>query len=174
MLCQACGKHPATTHVKTIVNGELSECALCAECAKKMGYGDLFGDWGFHFGALLGNPLGKSEPLPHSVRCPSCGASFEDIAQAGKVGCAECYHTFYDRLIPSIQRIHGNTTHRGKRPGSAALVVRGEHAIQAVPQEELEIKRRKLQDAIKEQRFEEAAVLRDEIKALEEGKQDHA
>ena len=38
MLCQACGKRPATTHVKTIINGELSEYSLCAECAQKMGY----------------------------------------------------------------------------------------------------------------------------------------
>ena len=173
MLCQSCGKRPATTHVKSIVNGELSEYALCAECAKKLGYADLFGGWGFHFGSLLGDVWGGDNPLQQSsVRCPFCGASFEDIAESGKVGCAECYHTFYDRLIPSIQRIHGNTTHRGKKPGSAAIVPKPESALQAMPQDEVEVKKRELQNAIKTQDFERAAVLRDEIKALEEGKHD--
>ena len=46
MLCQSCGKNQATTHVKSIVNGELREYMLCPECAKKMGYGSLFdGVW---------------------------------------------------------------------------------------------------------------------------------
>ena len=55
MLCQACGKNTATTHVKTIVNGELAEYSLCAECAQKMGYGNLLSNFGFNFGSLLGS-----------------------------------------------------------------------------------------------------------------------
>ena len=39
MLCQSCGKRPANTHIKTIINGELTEHSLCSECAQKMGYG---------------------------------------------------------------------------------------------------------------------------------------
>ena len=38
MLCQSCGKRQATTHIKTILNGELKEYDLCPECAEKMGY----------------------------------------------------------------------------------------------------------------------------------------
>ncbi|MEI3551633.1 MAG: hypothetical protein V8Q17_03310 [Acutalibacteraceae bacterium] len=42
MLCQSCGKRPANTHIKTIINGELTEHSLCSECAQKMGYGNSF------------------------------------------------------------------------------------------------------------------------------------
>ena len=42
MLCQSCGKSPANTHIKTIINGELTEHSLCSECAQKMGYGNSF------------------------------------------------------------------------------------------------------------------------------------
>ena len=35
MLCQSCGKRPANTHIKTIINGELTEHSLCSECAQK-------------------------------------------------------------------------------------------------------------------------------------------
>ncbi len=42
MLCQSCGKRPANTHIKTIINGELTEHSLCSEGAQKMGYGNSF------------------------------------------------------------------------------------------------------------------------------------
>ena len=41
MLCQSCEKRQATTHIKTILNGELKEFNLCPECAAKLGYGSL-------------------------------------------------------------------------------------------------------------------------------------
>ena len=33
MLCQSCGKNHANTHVKRIINGELTEYMLCEKCA---------------------------------------------------------------------------------------------------------------------------------------------
>lgn len=170
MICQACGKHPATTHIKTIVNGELSELSLCSECAQKMGYDNIFGNWGLNFGSLLGSFFSDhAEEIPDTIRCKGCGSSFEDIAQSGKVGCAECYHTFYDRLIPSIQRIHGNTKHCGKNPN---LTVQSDcTAIAKKSQDELEDLRNQLKEAVEVQNFEQAAVLRDKIKELEGGEQ---
>ena len=59
MLCQICGQQPATTHIKTIVNGKLTQAHLCAECARKQGYGNLFSDWGAGFGSLLSGLMGQ-------------------------------------------------------------------------------------------------------------------
>ena len=53
MLCQACGKKTATTHVKTIVNGKLTEYHLCPDCAKQKGYTNIFSGWGMDLGNLL-------------------------------------------------------------------------------------------------------------------------
>ncbi len=119
MLCQMCGQHPATTHIKTIVNGKLTQAHLCADCAKKQGYGNLFADWGSGFGSLLSGFMGSAAPARQVTRCPGCGASFEDITRSGKIGCAECYHTFRGQLLPIIQRIHGTAQHKGKVPGTA-------------------------------------------------------
>lgn len=168
MLCQSCGNNLATTYVKTVVNGELSEYALCADCAKKLGYTDIFSDFGINFGTLLGNNYEHNEA--ENTQCPFCGATFESIAKSGKVGCANCYKVFYDRLIPSIQRIHGNTVHRGKRPGSAALILHPRSELK-VEGRDLSLKENELEKAIKEQNFEYAAVLRDEIKALKLSKE---
>ncbi len=172
MICQHCGKNPATTHIKRIVNGELSEIALCGDCARKLGYNSLFGDWGLQLGNLLGGFLEDEPEQQQELRCKGCGCTFDEIARTGRVGCAQCYQTFRQRLSPMIQRIHGNTSHRGKSPLKAQLTLRPQSAMQVVQEEPspLEEKQKLLREAVEEQNFELAAVLRDEIKALKEGK----
>ncbi len=168
MICQACGKRNATTHVKTIVNGKLTQYHLCSECAAKQGFNSLLGGWNFSFGNLLSGLMGGAETDSEVQRCKKCGTSFEEIAKTGKIGCAECYNTFRHQLLPVIQRIHGTALHKGKRPGSSAMCVsEGPSQIVAVQSTELDEKKRLLQKAIEEQEFERAAVLRDEIKEME-------
>ncbi len=164
MLCQNCGKYEATTHVKRIINGESAEAHLCSDCAKALGYNDVFGGFGNTFGDLLGSFFGE----PHTpsltsrgLRCEKCGNTFNDIVNSGKIGCADCYTTFYEKLLPSLQRIHGKTRHEGKNPkilNTEAATVRNET-------ESLE---KELKKAIEEQNFERAAELRDRIKAMKE------
>ncbi len=158
MKCQACGKHAAVTHVKTITNGELSEYFLCAECARRLGYGNLFAELGHSLNLLGFQPEAEE-------RCPCCGAAWKDIVRAGRVGCPECYRTFYDRLLPAVQRMHGSVRHQGKTP-DGSLPRAPEPAGKGL----LLVKRRQLREAIDAEKFEDAAVLRDEIRALEGGR----
>ena len=161
MVCESCGKNPVTMCVKTIINGELTEYSLCAECAQKLGYGNMLTGLGRNFSSLLGGFFGDADPTEEeTVHCKCCGSSFDDIARSGKVGCAECYHTFYDRLIPLIHRIHGNTKHRGKVPGDVP---------QVLPNNQLSLMRNELREAINSENFEQAAALRDRIRELEGG-----
>ena len=81
----------------------------------------------------------------------------------GKIGCADCYTTFYDKLLPSLQRIHGKTRHEGKNP----TVIKTEVNTSEKETEKLE---NELKAAINEQNFEKAAELRDRIRSMKEGK----
>ena len=72
MICQHCGKNPATTRIKRIANGELSEIALCGDCARKLGYGGLWGDWGIPLSTLFGGMM--EEQPERELRCPVCGS----------------------------------------------------------------------------------------------------
>lgn len=165
MICQACGKNTATTHIKTTVNGRLTELHLCPDCAREHGCTHLFDDWGF--GSLMSGLMGAA-PQRQVQRCPSCGQSFEEISRSGKIGCAECYRTFRSQLLPMIRRVHGTARHKGKVPGGSALqVVDTNKQMVAVETTRLDEKRRLLQKAVEAQDFEQAAVLRDEIKDLE-------
>lgn len=164
MLCQNCGKYEATTHVKRIVNGETAEAHLCSDCAAVLGYTDVFGGFTNTFSDLLGSFFGEpavSALSSRTVRCEKCGNTFNDIVNSGKLGCADCYRTFYDKLLPSIQRIHGKTRHEGKTP--KAVKVEADS-----PQNKIIRLEKELKDAVERQDFEKAAQLRDEIKAVKE------
>ena len=168
MLCQSCKKNQATTHIKNIVNGELTEMHLCSECAAKQGYSNVF-DHMFDIGSFMRGFMGEpSFALATEKHCPNCGITFSQITKSGRVGCAKCYDVFYDRLIPSIKRIHGVTFHTGKRLRKPQLKSGENHTINAEVSQKSELERlsSELQNAVKNQEFEKAAQLRDKINAL--------
>lgn len=165
MLCQNCGKYEATTHVKRIINGEAAEAHLCSGCAKMLGYEDVFGGFGNIFGSFLGSFLGDTgvgSLSARTLKCEKCGSTFNDIVESGKIGCAECYKTFYEKLLPSLQRIHGRTRHEGKIPNKIA--VKEDNLKEQIEKLEEELK-----TAVEAQNYETAALLRDRIKELKEG-----
>lgn len=167
MLCQNCGKNEATTHIKQIINGDMAESHLCKDCASHLGYSDVFSGFGLNLSEFFGGFLGDMVPgIAQSKvkRCEKCGASFEDIAREGKVGCADCYRTFYDKLLPSIQRIHGKIKHSGKVSANTV-----DSPEEETKEEKIEKLKSLMNDAVAKQEFEEAAKIRDEIKALEGG-----
>ena len=121
MLCDKCGKNNATTHIKQIINGVVTERNLCSSCAAEEGYskfphGGLADMLASMFGDISGLGIESNE-----TRCPVCGSRFSDIAETGKAGCAECYKTFYSELLPYLKRVHGSVKHIGKVPNSAPL-----------------------------------------------------
>ena len=102
-----------------------------------------------------------SEPEPAAepgVKCPTCGYSQADFKKAGRFGCSECYATFSEGLEGMLKTMHKGTRHTGKVPA----------ALQQSRAEALKLKQlqKRLEKAVTEENFEEAAQLRDEIKRL--------
>ena len=106
MLCDHCGKRPATTHIKRTVNGKTTEYNLCPVCAAEQGFGTTMGGLGLDLNDFWGSLFaGPAATAPEdTVRCEDCGRSFKEIAAQGRPGCPTCYRTFYDRLLPSQSR----------------------------------------------------------------------
>ena len=173
MLCQKCKAKEANTHVKSVVNGEYEEYMLCSDCAKEMGYTNLWSDMHSDFNSILGSFFSNALPArSQATRCATCGSTYHDISKSGQVGCANCYELFLSELMPSIRRIHGNTTHCGKIPVNSVEENKTEHAATVVEPKEpaVEDLKKQLVDAVSEQNFELAAQLRDKIKEMEESK----
>ena len=123
MKCQKCKKNTADTHIKRVINGEFEEYHLCSECAKEMGYTNVFSNFAESFASDFNSLFGSffENALPartQATRCETCGTTYNDIARTGMMGCADCYDVFADRILPTIRRVHGNKTHCGKNSAS--------------------------------------------------------
>ena len=158
MLCEKCGKNHATTHIKTVVNGIVREYNLCSACAAQNGYASN------SITGMLASMLGDmtSTRLQNQKTCQVCGATFSDIAHNDKMGCSECYNTFKEEVLPYLKRVHGATHHTGKIPNRAPLIVKPKE----ITVEEL---RQELTRMVAEEKYEEAAKLRDKIREMEGG-----
>ncbi len=161
MNCENCGKNNATTHIKRVINGVVTEKHLCSVCAAEYGYSKFEQNGIANMLASMLGDFTHSEKISSAQKCGCCGASFYDIVETGKVGCPECYNEFYNQLLPYLKRLHGSVKHMGKVPNNAPLTV--------VKDDELTELRRRLELLVKEEKFETAAQVRDEIKMLEKG-----
>lgn len=164
MKCTHCHEHEANTHIKRNINGHKEEMHLCHACAKELGVLEDFRFEPFSMDSFFGNLLGAGTSAFNSLtgvdRCTYCGTVFPDIVKSGKVGCAHCYERFEDRLAPSIEKLHGRAKHVGKS------ITYTEVPEQENPLSEEDTLKAALKAAIQEQRFEDAAVLRDKIKEM--------
>ncbi|MFH0855551.1 MAG: UvrB/UvrC motif-containing protein [Candidatus Omnitrophota bacterium] len=164
MLCDICKKNGATVHLTEIVNDQMSELHLCEDCARQK---SLAMEQQFGLNDLLAGMAdsGKAEEESEatvSVKCPNCGLTYVDFKKIGRLGCGECYNAFSKYLAPLLKRIHGSTQHTGKSPLKVTRVLKKEIDIQAL--------RNRLQKAIAQEEFEEAAKIRDQIKEEEKKK----
>lgn len=169
MLCEECGKRPATVHFTEIVQGKKSEYHLCEACAREKGataYQMMTGSFGpFSVNQLLSglmnlDPGATARQSPPTVQCEACGLTYQQFAQLGKFGCPHCYAAFSQGLAQLLRRVQSSDQHVGKVPRRAGGAI-------AVRRELTEL-RQHLQQQVAEERFEEAAKLRDRIRKLEQ------
>ena len=80
MLCQSCGKRPANTHIKTIINGELTEHSLCSECAHLINFSAVslvkILLWKIHSAVLYVVPLYQIFPIQAKLVVPTVTKHF--------------------------------------------------------------------------------------------------
>jgi protein arginine kinase activator len=170
MLCQECGKRPATLHYTKIVNGEKTEFHLCEVCAQEKGEHIPMMDSGFSIHQLLSGLLNFDTPYAEGgqaksatqagmLRCPTCGLTYTQFSKIGRLGCSDCYRAFGERLVPLFRRVHGNIAHRGKVPERTGGRLRVRREIERLKEQ--------LQQCVAREAFEEAARLRDRIRTLQ-------
>lgn len=167
MKCTHCHKNEANTHIQKIINGQKEEMYLCEDCAKELGVMNEFSFEPFSMDNFFGNLIGAGASAFNSLvglnSCSTCGSTLKDIIDSGHVGCSDCYDKFEDRLSPSIEKIHGNVKHIGKN----VTYTEATNSKKTTEKNSLSQLKEELKQAVKEQRFEEAAVLRDKIKEFD-------
>lgn len=163
MICENCNKNNASVFLTQIINGEKKEFQLCSECAAINYNENLFDNLFKGFIESLINDINfnyiSDENNNDLIKCSKCGLNFDDITKIGKVGCSNCYSIFKKELNMAVKNIQGSTLHTGKFPKKSGVHMYNEKMI-----EEL---KGKLKQKIKDEQYEEAAIIRDEIKKLE-------
>lgn len=93
------------------------------------------------------------------LSCPECGMTLAEFRSKGRLGCPKDYEVFAAHLDPLLSKIHNATSHTGRVPGiDESDLKRMQHLTDL---------RAKLEEAIREEAYESAARLRDEIQGLE-------
>lgn len=166
MECDICHERPASIHLTNYVNGQKEEKHVCNQCAVEEGYISEEETYPIH--DLLSGLFNFNPPLKKKVTldkkesgqvCPTCHMSYQEFIKHYKFGCADCYKTFETQLDPVLRRVHnGNTEHVGKVPKRQHVHLEQKRKINDLKEQ--------LKQHIEDERFEDAAVLRDEIRAL--------
>jgi len=148
--CEICGKRRAVTRVRKVIGGVVKEAWVCEKCILKAGINDQL-------------PQDQETKGTYTIKksslekvCPNCLLTLTELKRTGLLGCQKCYEVFEDEIEELALRFHGVSSHLLK-----SIV-----DVNFPKPDILELKKR-LEIAIKLERYEEAAKLRDEIRRLE-------
>jgi protein arginine kinase activator len=83
----------------------------------------------------------------------------EEFRRRGRLGCPKCYEVFKAPVGELLERVHGARQHVGRLPGVSDGELERMQSLAEL--------RQKLEVAIREEAYENAARLRDEIQQLE-------
>lgn len=158
--CSEC-KKPIAVRYTEIVGDSITETSMCADCpllAKRL-YGSGAPQT---FDALSGGVTG--------LCCGNCNMSWEAVKTGNPLGCSDCYEVFGDLILAELATSNKisskiSTTkktipiHIGRSPGEN---------IEISPSLRLLALNEALKEMLSREDYEQAAWLRDQIKALTE------
>lgn len=170
MLCDICKKKEAKIYYTEIIQGEKKEQHLCEECAAKNSAfkamspfaANMFSVGGMIFGMLSDPIQSETAAAKAQDQCPTCQMTYEEFLEKGKFGCEDCYKSFGKTLSKNLKSIHGAEIHTGKKPKNFI----SEMAKRLSEMSETEKLSIKLQQAVEQEEYEQAAKLRDQIREL--------
>lgn len=179
MMCNKCKKKEAKIYCTEIINGEKKEQYLCEECAAEYASFkiesagiNMESGLGSLLSSILGGYYQEREPQDKTeaeeIKCPGCNLTYSEFLSEGKFGCGNCYRSFDRMLEKSIKQIQGTERHTGKRP--VGYVSPMEQVMNGLT--DVEKMTMKLHEAVEKEEYEEAARLRDLIKAAKEDKEE--
>ncbi|MFH1878477.1 MAG: UvrB/UvrC motif-containing protein [Candidatus Omnitrophota bacterium] len=163
MKCDVCGVREATVHLTEVINEKVAKFHLCEERAREkseemqthFGLTDLLSGLVDFVPSVAGDELGVNSGL----ECPVCGMTYKDFQKTGRLGCGKCYATFEKNLRALLRKIHGHDRHTGKMPFKGEEILKEQRDFQRLKKE--------LDELIRAEEFEKAALVRDRIRDLE-------
>ncbi|GAB4164267.1 MAG: hypothetical protein Kow00107_10750 [Planctomycetota bacterium] len=161
MKCNRCGKEHASVHIIELRGGEISDLHLCAGCAREAGY--ITGPEAFTYEEIINRMITDNAEVspaaldPNPPRCSVCGNPFEKWSR-GVFGCENEFSEFRAEISKLMSDLTGVSKHRGRGKVPTSEQTRTQQMIAVL--------QRQLEQAVKAEDYEAAALLRDKIKGL--------
>lgn len=162
-ICEICKLVPATVHLTDIKNNVKKELHMCEACAAKKGIDikksvSLKNIFESKEASNQTQPQEVQHKAKSDIACDKCGCTWREFRETGRLGCANDYKVFAKGLIPLLEDIHSAQRHNcGKAPDSARDT--------SIQKTKIELQQQ-LREAVAQENYEEAAVIRDKILAL--------
>lgn len=182
MLCQRCNKNEANVKYTEIINGEKKEMMLCEECSHKLGLDNINFNMPIDFSSFFGGLLEDEDynspefmPLFQEVKelkCDNCNMTYDEFINQGKFGCEKCYDVFSNKIDTILRRLHGNNKHLGRKALKSTAEDYKDNTdkkndTKANNKEgKIDELQKELKKAIADERYEDAAKIRDDIAKL--------
>lgn len=157
MLCDECGKNQATVRLIAIVNGNKTERNLCPVCVARQKQ-QLRSDGVQSMLSAIITGARRTTVKHPGLRCTNCGLEYDEFQKTSRLGCANCYQDFRAQLRPLLLRLHGRAQHAGRVPEKVEETMKTKSKMEQL--------RREMDLAVACEDFEQAAVIRDELRAL--------
>lgn len=166
MLCDNCNENEAIISYTKMSGNNVEEVHLCPSCAEKKMQEDLVFNQVVsskvnNFLKELFKLTGNFDQEAIKKECASCGTTFEEF-EKGILGCEDCYNTFNAEISSMLNSLKYTSRHKGKIPSSA-----GDFVKKKREEEELEAS---LKIAVESEEYEQAAIIRDKLRALRDDK----
>ena len=182
------------TQIINGVKKEMALCDKCAKSLglesldfnMPINFSNFFGDF---FDEVEETNFLPSFTKTETLKCNNCGTTYDEFIKTGKFGCSNCYDVFSHGLDNVLKNIHSSSTHVGRRSkwvnkaneNSELKSIKGskenkeskenrenknEVKKENLKEDKLTKLNADLKQAIKEERYEDAAKIRDEIKKM--------
>ncbi len=161
--CTEC-KKPIMVIYTEIVGDLMTQTSMCADCPELQK-------------RLKGVPheFHTQEGVSAGVACGNCGTTLEAVKMGSALGCPNCYEIFGDIILAELreseslpQRLAVTAKsipiHIGRIPGET---------LEITPSLRLLALNEALNETLKREDYEQAAILRDQIKELTESETNH-
>lgn len=149
-----------------VADGKLKKFVLCESCAKEKGItnpdGLLMAGEALE-PLVVGGPGLEIFATRGQGACSTCGFTLSDLQKVGRLGCPDCYQAFASEIGQRLSSLHKGIVHVGHVP--AGLAKKRELTDRISELEE------RLEKAVREERYEDAGVVRDELEQLRSGEE---
>ena len=144
LFCEQCGENEATVHITRIEKDRATASHLCETCARALGF-------------VVKLPHGQAPSVAPGAgddrECSRCGLKFSEFKATGLLGCASCYVEFEEEIEKGLADGHAAYEGKGRR-----------HAVDRDQVADVKKLAAELAEAVRCEKFELAAELRDKIR----------